>query len=118
MGATIHKLVRNTAVLLLLVSLSGFLPVAAHAQHLVRLGNSSPVEEGPPVKAEELKSDAEHATLSKRLRQPRSRAKNRYLAAWPGFILAPVRTKPGLSADRTLTRPADAFSEQLPPLRC
>jgi hypothetical protein len=118
MGVTIHKLVRNTAVLLLLVSLPGFLPVAAHAQHLVRFRSSSPVEEGPPVKAEELKSDAEHATLSKRLRQPRSRSKNRHLAASPGFILAPVQNMPGLTDDQTFARPADTFSEQFPPLRC
>lgn len=115
MSVAIHQLVRNTAVLLLLVSLPGFLPVAAQAQHLVRVRGSSPAEENSPVKGEEALSDADHATFAKRLRHPRSRSRLRHLTVSSRFALVPVESKPFHRPTITLT---DSFAEQLPPLRC
>src|SRR5687767_10766727 len=78
MSGAVYRLMRTTVALLLLVSLSGFLPAAAHAQHLVRARSTSPAEEGPPGKAEEINTDAFHATLSKRIRSVRNRSKTRH----------------------------------------
>jgi hypothetical protein len=82
-----HNLVRCTVVLLLAVSLSGFLPANARAQHLIHLSNHSTGEEGPPVKAEQLETSADVAIV-KRVRALRQRAKARWLLSTPSMALA------------------------------
>lgn len=116
MSIPVYRLVRTAAVALLLFSLPGFLPAAAHAQHL-RSRSTSPAEDGPPGKAEEVSTDAYHATLSKRLRSSRHRLRSRHVLL-PATIVSSA-TQLQL---RLLCSPAPRFREPLPeqviPLRC
>jgi hypothetical protein len=117
MSVTVYKLMRATAVLLLLVSLPGFLPAAAHAQHLVRSRSSAPAEEGPPGKSEEVSTDADHAALSKRVRHSRSRVKSRHFVSPVGFAVVALAPQPRLS-ETFRARLKTNFAEQIMPLRC
>ena len=115
MGGAVYRLVRLTAVLLLLVLLPGFLPAAAQAQHLVRSQSNSPAEEGPPGKAEEPTVDAEHATLSKRIRSSRHRSKSHHFVSQSSPALIPASL---LQPSCSVTLGSSSFSEQTTPLRC
>jgi hypothetical protein len=118
MSVAVYKLVRITAVVLLLVSVPGFLPAAAHAQHSVRLRASAPAEDGPPGKSEEVSTDAYHFTLSKRLRSPRSRVKTRHFLTESKVPLNLVPSQTRLLRGVAFTGLTDPFAAQTTPLRC